>query len=41
MFVTYDGGDTTVESDATEAKMVVDTVAKVTYNKTNGLTLAP
>lgn len=41
MFVTYADGEASVQSNATEAKMVIDSVEKVTYNKANGLILAP
>jgi hypothetical protein len=41
MYVTYEWSDSSIQSDATEAKLIVDSIEKVIYNKLTGLTLAP
>jgi hypothetical protein len=40
MFVTFDQDEATVLSDATRASIVLDTVPKVTYDQSIGLSLA-
>jgi hypothetical protein len=41
MFVTYEDGDASVQSNANVAKMVIDSVDKVIYNKPTWLILSP